>query len=124
MLIINNMKKVIYAVISFVPVLASAAITGVTTLVGEIGAIIRSLIPIMFALAVVYFLYGMFEFIANSVANNIGKVALESNIPVIFGVITTENLEQAIERAGSKAGNKGWEAALAAIEMVNLSQEL
>ena len=64
-----------------------------------------------------------FEFISNQVAANIGKVALESDVPVIFGVITTENLEQAIERAGSKAGNKGWEAALAAIEMANLSQE-
>jgi len=65
-----------------------------------------------------------FEFISNQVAVNIGKVALESDVPVIFGVITTENLEQAIERAGSKAGNKGWEAALAAIEMANLSQEI
>jgi len=65
-----------------------------------------------------------FEFISNQVAANIGKVALESDVPVIFGVITTENLEQAIERAGSKAGNKGWEAALAAIEMANLSKEI
>ena len=75
-----------------------------------IGAIIRGETP-------------HFEFISNQVAANIGKVALESDVPVIFGVITTENLEQAIERAGSKAGNKGWEAALAAIEMANLSQE-
>ena len=65
-----------------------------------------------------------FEFIANSVANNLGKLALESDIPVIFGVITTENLEQAIERAGTKAGNKGWEAAQAAIEMTNLIKEI
>lgn len=65
-----------------------------------------------------------FEFISNQVALNIGKVALESDIPVIFGVITTENLEQAIDRAGAKSGNKGWEAALAAIEMVNISQEI
>ncbi len=65
-----------------------------------------------------------FEFIANSVANRLGKLALESDIPIIFGVITTENLEQAIERAGTKAGNKGWEAALAAIEMTNLMKEI
>ncbi|EQB63742.1 MAG: 6,7-dimethyl-8-ribityllumazine synthase [candidate division Zixibacteria bacterium RBG-1] len=65
-----------------------------------------------------------FEFISNQVAVNIGKVALESDLPVIFGVITTENLEQAIERAGSKAGNKGWESALTAIEMANLSKEI
>ncbi len=65
-----------------------------------------------------------FEFISNQVAVNIGKVALESDIPVIFGVITTENLEQAIERAGGKAGNKGWEAALTAVEMANLNKEL
>jgi len=65
-----------------------------------------------------------FEFISNQVAVNIGKVALESDVPVIFGVITTENLEQAIDRAGAKTGNKGWEAALAAIEMANLKQEI
>ena len=64
-----------------------------------------------------------FEFIANQVAISIGKVALESDVPVIFGVITTENLEQAIERAGSKAGNKGWEAAQAAIESAGGSVE-
>lgn len=76
-----------------------------------IGAIIRGETP-------------HFEFISNQVAVNIGKVALESDVPVIFGVITTENLEQAIERAGSKAGNKGWDAALAAIEMANISKEI
>lgn len=65
-----------------------------------------------------------FEFIANSVANNLGKLALENDIPVIFGIITCENLEQAIDRAGAKSGNKGWEAALAAIEMANLSKEI
>ncbi len=65
-----------------------------------------------------------FEFIANSVANSLGKLALESDIPIIFGVITTDNLEQALERAGTKAGNKGWEAAQAAIEMTNLMKEI
>ena len=51
-------------------------------------------------------------------------VALESSVPVTFGVLTTDSLEQAIERAGSKAGNKGWDAAMAAMEMVNLFNEL
>ncbi|WCL48216.1 6,7-dimethyl-8-ribityllumazine synthase [Leptospira sp. GIMC2001] len=54
----------------------------------------------------------------------VGSLSIEHKIPVIFGVITTENIEQAIERAGSKAGNKGFEAAVTAIEMVNLFREL
>ena len=49
---------------------------------------------------------------------------MESNIPVVFGVLTTDNIEQAIERAGTKSGNKGWDAAVTAIEMVNLYKEL
>ncbi len=61
-----------------------------------------------------------FDYVAAEVSKGIAAVALDSNIPVTFGVLTTDNLEQAIERAGSKAGNKGWEAAMAAIEMVNL----
>jgi 6,7-dimethyl-8-ribityllumazine synthase len=61
-----------------------------------------------------------FEYISAEVAKGIAKVSLESGVPVSFGVITADNLEQAIERAGTKAGNKGWDAALAAIEMVNL----
>ena len=61
-----------------------------------------------------------FEYVAAEVSKGIATVSLESEIPVTFGVLTTENLEQAIERAGSKAGNKGWDAAVAAIEMVNL----
>jgi 6,7-dimethyl-8-ribityllumazine synthase len=51
-------------------------------------------------------------------------IGMESEIPVCFGVLTTDNLEQAIERAGSKAGNKGWDAALSAIEMANLYKEM
>jgi len=51
-------------------------------------------------------------------------VGLETEVPVIFGVITTDSLEQAIERAGSKSGNKGWDAALAAIEMVDLFKKV
>jgi 6,7-dimethyl-8-ribityllumazine synthase len=61
-----------------------------------------------------------FEYISAEVAKGIAKVSLESSIPVSFGVITADNLEQAIERAGTKAGNKGWDAALSAIEMINL----
>jgi 6,7-dimethyl-8-ribityllumazine synthase len=51
-------------------------------------------------------------------------IGLESEVPVAFGVLTTDNLEQAIERAGSKAGNKGWDAALSAVEMANLYREM
>ncbi len=61
-----------------------------------------------------------FEYISAEVAKGIAKVSLENGIPVSFGVITADNLEQAIERAGTKAGNKGWDAALSAIEMINL----
>lgn len=61
-----------------------------------------------------------FDYVAAEVSKGIASVALETNVPVTFGVLTTDNLEQAIERAGSKSGNKGWEAAMAAIEMVNL----
>jgi 6,7-dimethyl-8-ribityllumazine synthase len=65
-----------------------------------------------------------FEYVAAEVSKGIANVSLESKIPVTFGVLTTDNLEQAIERAGSKTGNKGWDAAMAAMEMVNLFKEL
>ena len=61
-----------------------------------------------------------FDYVASEVAKGIAVVSLESNVPVTFGVLTTDNLEQAIERAGSKAGNKGWDAAMAAMEMARL----
>jgi 6,7-dimethyl-8-ribityllumazine synthase len=61
-----------------------------------------------------------YDFVAGQAASGIASVSLETNVPTIFGVITTETIEQAIERAGTKAGNKGSEAAVAAIEMVNL----
>ncbi|MGI6328497.1 MAG: 6,7-dimethyl-8-ribityllumazine synthase [Dethiobacteria bacterium] len=61
-----------------------------------------------------------FEYVAAEVSKGIALVGLETEIPVMFGIITSDTLEQAIERAGSKAGNKGWDAALGAIEMVNL----
>lgn len=65
-----------------------------------------------------------FDYVAAEVSKGIANVSLESQIPVTFGVLTTDNLEQAIERAGSKSGNKGWEAAVAAMEMVNLFHEM
>ena len=65
-----------------------------------------------------------YEYVAGQSAAGIAKIALEADIPVIFGVITTENLEQAIERCGTKSGNKGWDAAMAAIEMINLNNQL
>lgn len=61
-----------------------------------------------------------FDFVSNEVAKGISRVTLDTDIPVIFGVITTDNIEQAIERAGTKAGNKGWDAAMSAIEMSTL----
>jgi len=65
-----------------------------------------------------------FDYVAAEVSKGIAMVGLESKIPVTFGVLTTDNLEQAIERAGSKAGNKGWDAAMAAMEMANLFKSL
>jgi 6,7-dimethyl-8-ribityllumazine synthase len=65
-----------------------------------------------------------FDYVAAEVSKGIASVSLESRIPITFGVLTTDNLEQAIERAGSKSGNKGYDVAMAAIEMVNLFKEL
>lgn len=76
-----------------------------------LGAVIRGATP-------------HFDYIAAEVSKGIAMIGLESEIPISFGVLTTDNLEQAIERAGTKAGNKGWDAALAAIEMVNLYGEM
>ena len=64
------------------------------------------------------------EYIASEITKGIAKVGLETGIPVIYGVITTDNLEQAIERSGTKAGNKGFEAAASAIEMANLVKSI
>ncbi len=72
-----------------------------------LGAVIRGATP-------------HFDFVANEAAKGIAQVGMETGIPVLFGVLTTDTIEQAIERAGSKAGNKGAECAIAAIEMVNL----
>lgn len=65
-----------------------------------------------------------YDYVCNEVSKGIASVSLKSGIPVMFGVLTTENIEQAIERAGSKAGNKGSECAEGAIEMVNLIREI
>ncbi|HWP45820.1 MAG TPA: 6,7-dimethyl-8-ribityllumazine synthase [Candidatus Limnocylindrales bacterium] len=76
-----------------------------------LGAVIRGATP-------------HFEYIASEVTKGIAIASLESGLPVIYGVLTTDNIEQAIERAGTKVGNKGWDAALSAIEMVNLLKEM
>lgn len=65
-----------------------------------------------------------YDYVCSEVSKGIAQVSLNSDIPVMFGVLTTDNLEQAIERAGSKAGNKGFDSAVAAIEMVNLLKEM
>lgn len=65
-----------------------------------------------------------FDYVSSEVTKGVAHVSLETGIPVIFGVLTTDTIEQAIERAGTKAGNKGFDAAVTAIEMVNLIQEI
>ena len=76
-----------------------------------LGAVIRGATP-------------HFEYISAEVTKGIAKITLDSGIPISFGILTTDNIEQAIERAGTKAGNKGWDAAMAAIEMVNVLKEI
>ena len=75
-----------------------------------LGAVIRGATP-------------HFDMVANEAAKGIAHVGLECNIPVIFGVLTTDSIEQAVERAGTKAGNKGFDAMTSAIEMVNVSRQ-
>ena len=87
------------------------ALSGKFDAIVTLGAIIRGSTP-------------HFDVIAAEATKGIAQVGMETLIPVSFGVLTTENLEQAIERAGTKAGNKGFDAALAAIEMVNLYKKL
>jgi 6,7-dimethyl-8-ribityllumazine synthase len=76
-----------------------------------LGAVIRGATP-------------HFDYVAAEVSKGVAQVSLSSTKPIIFGVLTTDTIEQAIERAGTKAGNKGWDAALSAIEMANLMKEL
>ncbi len=65
-----------------------------------------------------------YDYVCNEVSKGVASIGLESGVPVLFGVLTTENIEQAIERAGTKAGNKGYDSAMAAIEMVDLQRKL
>ena len=65
-----------------------------------------------------------FDYIANEASKGIARIALETGVPVIYGLVTADTLEQAIERSGTKAGNKGWDAAESAIEMINLYKAL
>ena len=61
-----------------------------------------------------------YDYVCNEASKGIAKVSLDTEVPIMFGVVTTENIEQAIERAGAKAGNKGYDAAMGALEMTNL----
>lgn len=65
-----------------------------------------------------------FDFVSSEVSKGVASISLQTGVPTIFGVLTTDTIEQAVERAGTKAGNKGWDAATSAIEMANLCREL
>lgn len=65
-----------------------------------------------------------YDYVCNEVAKGVAKVQLDTGVPVVFGIVTTENIEQAIERAGTKSGNKGYDAAITAIEMTNLLADI
>lgn len=91
-----------------IPVAARAmARSGRFSAVITLGAVIRGATP-------------HFDYVAGGVASGVGSVALETGVPTIFGVLTTDTIEQAVERSGTKAGNKGWDSALAALEMVDV----
>lgn len=92
-------------------VAAKAAKSGKYDAVICIGCVVRGSTP-------------HFDYVSSEAAKGIAMAGLDSGIPVIFGVLTTDNLEQAIERAGTKGGNKGWAAAMSAIEMVNLLKQI
>ena len=95
-----------------IPLIAKkAAKSGKYDAVICLGAVIRGATP-------------HFDYVAAEVSKGVATVGLETEIPITFGVLTTDNIEQAIERAGTKGGNKGFDAALAAIEMVNLLKEI
>jgi len=65
-----------------------------------------------------------YDYVCNEVSKGIAQVSMNTGVPVMFGIVTTENIEQAIERAGTKAGNKGYDCALGAIEMINLAKQI
>jgi 6,7-dimethyl-8-ribityllumazine synthase len=89
----------------------SLAKSGRYDAVVALGAVIRGSTP-------------HFDYVAGEVTKGLAMISLDSGIPVTFGVLTTDTIEQAIERAGTKAGNKGWESALSAIEMISLQKAL
>ena len=93
------------------PTARTAARSGSFDAVICLGAVIRGSTP-------------HFDYVAAEAAKGIAHVSFETNIPVIFGVLTTDNIEQAVERAGTKSGNKGFDAAMSAIEMINLYKKL
>ncbi|MFC0178900.1 6,7-dimethyl-8-ribityllumazine synthase [Thorsellia kenyensis] len=104
--------------ISFVPgafeiplVAKKMAASGNYDAIITLGAVIRGSTP-------------HFDYVCNEAAKGVAQVAMQTEIPVIFGVLTTDSIEQAIERAGTKAGNKGWEAAVCAIEMANILKQI
>lgn len=92
-------------------VCARLAGTGKLDAVVALGAVIRGATP-------------HFDHVANEVSKGVAQAAMDSGVPVSFGVLTTDSIEQAVERAGTKAGNKGFDAAVAAIEMVTLGKQL
>jgi 6,7-dimethyl-8-ribityllumazine synthase len=95
-----------------IPLLAKkVASTGRYDALVCLGAVIRGSTP-------------HFDYVANEVSKGVASVSLESGIPIAFGVLTTDTVEQAIERAGTKAGNKGWDSAISAIEMANLVKQI
>jgi len=95
-----------------IPIIAKRMVkTGNYDAVICLGAVIRGSTP-------------HFDYVASEVAKGVAAVQLDSGVPVIFGVLTTETIEQAVERAGTKSGNRGWDAAMSALEMANLVQRL
>jgi 6,7-dimethyl-8-ribityllumazine synthase len=95
-----------------IPMIAKKlACTGNYDAVITLGTVIRGATP-------------HFEYVSGEVAKGVANLGMQEEIPVIFGVLTTDTIEQAIERAGTKAGNKGWEAAVSAIEMANLIRSI
>ncbi|MBC9783337.1 6,7-dimethyl-8-ribityllumazine synthase [Heliobacterium chlorum] len=94
-----------------IPLVAKKMVTKGFDAVICLGAVIRGSTP-------------HFDYVCSEAAKGVAQVGLQSGVPTIFGVLTTDTIEQAIERAGTKAGNKGWDAAMSAIEMANLMRSM
>jgi 6,7-dimethyl-8-ribityllumazine synthase len=95
-----------------IPLIAQKmAASGKYDAVVTLGAVIRGSTP-------------HFDYVCNEAAKGVASIGLKTGVPTVFGVLTTDSIEQAIERAGTKAGNKGWESAVTAIEMANLTKQL